>query len=105
MIDEIEIRTKSRPMPLQLLGRVVETLKVLLVRVYLQAAAQQNGVTADRDTTGSAKAQGGGGGGSKKGKRSFFLQFLLRSINSVLGDLSERHARQPLFDALVGSGA
>jgi len=55
------------------------------------------------------KDDASGGGGSKEQTSShtssFFIEHLLQSINSVLSNLSERHARKPLFDALLTGGS
>ena len=77
VIDEIEIRNNDRPLPRPLLLRIVETLKVLVVRVYLYTARQH---------------------------ATPFANFLLTSMNSVLSNLFERHAREPLFDGVAGAG-
>ena len=73
-------------MPRGTLLRIVQVLKILLVRVYLFAAKS---LGTDIDALPS----------------SSFVKFLLKSCNSVLSNLFERHARQPLFDDLTNVGS
>eukprot|EP00750_Incisomonas_marina_P014536 INCI17683.1.p1 GENE.INCI17683.1~~INCI17683.1.p1 ORF type:complete len:1159 (+),score=184.34 INCI17683.1:231-3707(+) len=98
VIDEIEIRRKSKPLALEQLARIVEFLKVLLVRVYLHRHATE------ADGGGKSASDAATNASEPIQENLAFSSFLLQNINSVLANLFERHARQPLFDGLWDDG-